>query len=130
MEKDDVQLKNINSDEKIVEIKPPQTLIEEHHSHLAPILGVLLIVLVLILGGLYLWGATLTREQQIEESLDIPNNEPETPRAEADAQILETVSSSDSLDAIEADIESTNLDSLDTELTSMEAELNAALGGQ
>lgn len=130
MKKDDVTLKNIETSEKIVEIRPPQTLIEEHHSHIAPILGVLLIVLVLILGGLYLWGAALTEEQYREEERMIPNNEPETTRANADAEILETVSSSDSLDAIETDIESTNLDSLDAELTTMEAELDAALGAQ
>lgn len=99
---------------------------EEYHSHIAPILGVLLIMLVLILGGLYLWGAALTEEKALETRV-IENNEPETPRAEADAEILETVSTSDSLEAIEADIESTNLDSLDAEMNEIELELDAAL---
>jgi uncharacterized protein HemX len=130
MKKDNVKLHNIDTDEKIIEMRMPETLIEEHHSHIAPILGVLLILLVLILGGLYLWGAALTEEQSTEETRVIPNNEPETTRAQADAEILETVSPSDSLDAIETDIESTNLDSLDAELTTMEAELNAALGAE
>jgi hypothetical protein len=57
----------------------------------------------------------------------IPNNEPETPRASADRQIMDTTSSSNELDAIYADLESTNLSDLDTELNQVDAELNAAL---
>jgi hypothetical protein len=105
-------------------------LVEEEHSHLGPIIGVLIVVLVLILGGLYLWGQSLMNgpagsEQIIPRS--IQNNEPETPRAEADADILGTVSSSDELDAIDADLESTLLDSLDTELDEIDRELDATL---
>ncbi len=103
-----------------------------HHSHLGPILGVLLILLVIVAAGLYLWGATLfeegaTTEQQIPM---IPNNEPETPRAEADQQILETLSPSNEIDAIEADVLSTNLDSIDADLNTVEQELNNALPAQ
>lgn len=112
-------------EEYIVEDKTP-SLTEKHHAHVAPILGVLLIILVLVVGGLYLWGAALTKEGAPIERV-VENNEPETPRAQADAQILNTVSSSDSLGALEADIMSTNLDSLDAELTAMENELTAGL---
>lgn len=104
---------------------PEDSLI--HHTHFGPILGVLLIALALILGGLVFWGSRLPHEvPNLEES--IPNNEPETPRATADAQILETLSPSDELDAIDADLSSTNLDSLDTELNTIEAELGSAMG--
>ncbi|MCD5382192.1 MAG: hypothetical protein LR017_02640 [Candidatus Pacebacteria bacterium] len=106
---------------------------EEHLSHLGPILGVLIVVLVLILGGLYLWGATLSEgpapaAEAPTEPRQIENNEPETPRAEADTHILETVSSSDEISAIETDIDNTNLDSLDAEIEAIDAELKAALG--
>lgn len=129
IDKEKVTIDTSRNDDAIVEMKAPQNIIEEHHSHIAPILGILLIVLVIILGGLYLWGAQLTKEQEVIETRAIENNEPETVRAEADQQILETVSPSDSLNAIEADIESTNLDSLDAELNTMDAELDAALNG-
>lgn len=100
---------------------------EAHHSHVGPILGILVIVLILLLGGLYLWGSMLSEnENQARVERTIPNNEPETPRANADAQILETMSSSDDLDAISADLDSTNLDSLDTEITQIDIEMEAA----
>lgn len=97
------------------------------HSHLGPILGVLVIMLVLILSGLYLWGEMLSKQAQTTDETPIVNNEPETPRATADAQILDTLSPSDELDAIDADLNSTQLDSLDTELNTIDTELNAAL---
>lgn len=109
-------------------VAAPKPFSEEHHSHVGPILGVLIIMLVLILGGLYLWGAMIAQNENgaLVERV-IPNNEPETPRATADGQIMGTVSSSDELGAIEADLASTNLDSLDAELNQVETELGAAL---
>ena len=106
----------------------PKTFSEEHQNHVGPILGVLVVVLVLILGGLYLWGSMITssnNEARVERV--IPNNEPETPRAAADTQILEIMSPSDEISAIEADLESTQLDSVDADLNTIDAEFNAAL---
>ncbi len=54
------------------------------------------------------------------------NNEPESTTAEAQTEGMGVVSSSDELDAINADLESTNLESLDTELNAIDAELEAA----
>jgi hypothetical protein len=101
---------------------------DAHHAHVGPILGVLVVILVLILGGLYLWGSMLSESQnEARVERTIPNNEPETPRAEADRQILETTSPSTELDAIYADLESANLDALDAELDQIDAEMSAAL---
>jgi uncharacterized protein HemX len=106
----------------------PAPLTKTHNSSLGPILGVLLILLVIIFSGLYLWGAALNSQFETEQNnRTIPNNEPETVRAVADTQILETVSSSDSLEAIEADVNSTILDSLDAELDEIDRELTSAL---
>ncbi len=99
---------------------------DEHPKHVGPILGVLVIILALILGGLYLWGSMLGEsENQARVERVMPNNEPETPRAEADKQIMGTVSSSDEISAIEADLYSTNLDGLDGELEQIKIELEA-----
>lgn len=98
---------------------------ETYHTHIGPLLGILVVVLVLIFGGMYLWGAMLSKESYQENSRMIPNNEPETPRAAADKQILNTLSPSTELDAIYADLESTNLDSLDADLDQVVNELNA-----
>lgn len=106
-----------------------QSFSDANHSHVGPILGVLIVVLIIILGGLYLWGSMLNETETQVQTVQrvIPNNEPETPRAEADRQIMDTTSSSNELDAIYADLESTNLSDLDGELNQIDAELNAAL---
>jgi len=99
---------------------------DEHNAHVGPILGVLVIVLALILGGLYLWGSMLEEsENQARVEKVIPNNEPETSRAVADKQIMGTVSSSDEIAAIEADLLSTNLEGLDAELDQIKIEIEA-----
>ena len=101
-------------------------------THLGIILGILIVLLVLILGGLYLWGTTLTStpDVQVAPVAERPtaeeNNEPESSTADAQVQALETVSTSNEIDAIAADIESTNLDALDAELADIDAELDAA----
>ncbi len=100
---------------------------QEHHTHLGAILGILLLALALIFGGLYLWGGMLHEQNIPAPEPTLLNTEPETPRATTDAQILDTLSPSDELDAIDADLSSTNLDSLDTDLTTIDTELNAAL---
>ncbi len=107
------------------EMRLPQEFRTVHHSHVGPILAVLVIMLVLILGGLYLWGGMLSKEAQVREETPIVNNEPETPRAVADQEILEIVSPSDELDAIDADINSTNFDSLEGDLMTIDIELDA-----
>ena len=93
------------------------------HSHMGPILGILVIVLALIFIGLYIWAGMLGPEPEPMQEISIVNNEPETPRAVADQAILETLSPSDDINAIEADLSSTNFDSLDAELTTIDAEL-------
>lgn len=106
-----------------MDMHTPENLNETHHAHMGPILAGLLLLLVLVLVGLWLWGANIAQEIQPIPEQPIVNNEPETPRAVADQQIFETLSPSDEISAIEADIDSTNLDSLDTDLTAIDAEL-------
>ena len=108
------------------EMRMPEGYNNIHHRHLGPILAVLIILLIIIFGGLYLWGGMLFKDAAVPPTA-IVNNAPETPRAAADAQILDTLSPSDELDAIEADLGSTNLDSFDVDLTTIDAELDAAL---
>ncbi len=98
------------------------------NGHAGAILGLLIVVLVFIVGGLYLWGSMIAKnENQARVERSIPNNEPETARANTDRQILNTTSASLEIAAIYADLESTNLNDLDSELNSIEAEMSAAL---
>lgn len=96
-----------------------------------PLLAVLALLLIIILGGMYYWFGTLSTDPQTSPAVLRPtaeeNNEPESTTAEAQADISLTTSPSDELSAIEADLESTNLDTLDSELQSIDAEINAAI---
>ncbi|MDA8596804.1 hypothetical protein N9L26_00525 [Candidatus Pacebacteria bacterium] len=114
---------------------PAQTFtpreVSDKPSRMGVILGVLIVLLILILAGLYLWGTTLKNDNAVvtpitERPSAEENNEPESTTAEAQTETFTAVSTSDELSAIEADIESTNLDSLDAELTAIEAELEAS----
>lgn len=98
-------------------------------SHFGIILGILIVVLILILGGLYVWGEMIQKEieqKQVDHAnrpTPAENNEPESNNAEADVETLGAMSTSDEVDAIEADLESTIINELNTDLISIEAEL-------
>ncbi len=97
-----------------------------------PILVVLTAILLLIFAGLAYWYYLITtlpiNDAQTANRPTLDTNlEPETTTATARTEALDVVSTSDELGAIEADIESTNLDDLDVEMNAIEAELNAAI---
>jgi len=97
-----------------------------------PILFTLGILLLVILGGMYYWFSTLEDAQTIptptvERPTAEENNEPESTTAEAQAGTMLTTSTSDEIEAIEADIEGTNLETLDAELDAIDAELDASM---
>lgn len=98
---------------------------DDKSSHLGVILGVLIVVLMLILGGLYLWSTSLQEQApvitpDVQRPTAEENNEPESNNAEADAQVLETTSPSDEVDAIEADIQSSNIDTVDSDMQALD----------
>lgn len=105
----------------------------EKTSYVGIILGVLIVVLMLILAGLYMWSQLLQNQSPVvvpQESARPSaeqNNEPESTNAEADVQVLQTMSTSDEISTIESDLDSTNLDGIDAELTAIDAELDAAM---
>lgn len=110
----------------------PERQNAQGHPLMGVVIGALIVCLVLILGGLYLWGSMLDEQAgptQDGAAREIPNNEPETPRAEADVQALQTMSSSDELSAIEADLANTMLE-LDEELSDIDAVFEGELQAQ
>lgn len=85
-------------------------------------------MLVLLLAGLYLWGASLKQAVIVSPiTPDRPtraeNNEPESTNAEADVDTAAALSTSNELDLIQADLENTNLNTLDAELTTIDIEM-------
>lgn len=94
----------------------------------APILILLGLLLLGVLAGLVWWymnlptpgTATDTPRPTVEE-----NNEPESTNAEAETSTINVLSTSDELGLIEADLDGTNLETLDAELSAIESELSA-----
>lgn len=96
----------------------------------APIIVLLFLILVAILAGFYYWYTIVMSERVVPQTGIRPtaeqNNEPESTTAEARTGVMDVVSTSDELDAIKADVQSTNLEDLVNETTAIEAELDAA----
>lgn len=106
------------------------TLQEKTHSYMGIIIAILIILLLGILGGLYLWAQNLQQNAQLSEVIEEnvrptaeENNEPESNNAEAAVQVLETVSNSDELYAIEADLESTQVEGFEADVNAIDAAL-------
>lgn len=99
-----------------------------------PILFLLVVLLLAILGGMYRWFVVLNRDvPSITTSLRpsaAQNKEPESTTARAQTEAYGVVSTSDEIPAIEADVAGTNLDSLDSELNAIDAEIDAAVTDQ
>lgn len=93
------------------------------------IVGLLVLVLIAILVGLYLWATSLTAPASTPAVTTRPtveeNNEPESTTAEARTETIQAVSSSNELDAIEADLDATLFTDLESDFNSIEGELDA-----
>jgi len=97
------------------------------HKPIGPIVGVVIIVLVLILGALYFWGARLN-EIEKESSAEAPSIAPQDILAAPDPleERLGVQGASDEIDAIEQDLnilDTTDLEGLDAELRDIDSEL-------
>jgi cytoskeletal protein RodZ len=108
-----------------------ETVTPQKERQTALILILLITALFCILIGLFLW---FKASQTPPVALPTPtrptaeiNNEPESTTAEAQTESFGAMSTSDEIEAIEADLESTNLDSLESELLQIETELNAQM---
>lgn len=97
----------------------------KHGKLFGVIIGLLFFALVLILGGLMLWNYILTPNTLVVETPLRPteemNQEPESETARAQAEAAAALSTSNELPAIEADLLSTDLSSLESELATIDA---------
>ena len=120
----------MNEERKNVEQMPPQETPEEQvpntpqsdnadKSAFGPIAGIAIIVIVLIVGGVYLW-MTATDQDVDESQLPVIQSGGE---AEAIVNQLNTQGTSDEIADIEADLNTTELENLDSELDDLLNEL-------
>lgn len=93
------------------------------------VLGGLCAILLLILGGMYFWftnqQSTATPDTTLRPTAE-ENKEPESTNARAGADALSTLSTSNELEAIRADIESTDIQGINSDMQAIEAEITAA----
>ena len=98
--------------------QPPQTASEKS---VGPAVGIIIIIIIIVLGGLYFWGQ---RVNDTSDQTDLQvQSESVTPGANLEQ--LQTQSTSDDVSTIETDLNATNLDSLGTEVNSINAETQA-----
>lgn len=91
------------------------------------IIGIIIIVLIIILAGFYILGNKTTNESDSGGLPQNPTIEDIAGTPDAAREALTNTSTSDDINAIESDINATDLSGLDAELGSMEAELNTTL---
>ncbi len=95
----------------------PLQPVSENKSSIGSIIGTIIIIAIIILGGLYFWGKRID-EARMKEGL-VSNEQVESTPVEDDnmeANAIMSVTSSDDLNSIEADLKATNLDNLGAEL--------------
>ena len=89
---------------------------DQNKSSIGSIIGTIIIITLIILGGLYFWG------KRIEESKSTQSLTDDTTRMtidDSEATAIKSLNSSDEVGSIEADLNSTNLDNLDSELNTL-----------
>ena len=123
-------------DTERVEMKLPDTARDKQRTyngvperHFSIILWLLIGILALLLIGLIMWYLALEEQAETMQPISAErptaetNREPESRNAVADVDAFGTMSTSDELTTIAADLHSTRLESLDAERSAIEAEL-------
>lgn len=108
--------------------EPQMQMSPENKSSVGPLVGAGIIVLVLVLGGLYFWGESMSREAINGDGVPKISNEitPESVSAAADPalQKLSVQSSSTKISDIKADLNTTDMKNIDAELQNISEQLN------
>ena len=96
---------------------------EVQKKSIGPIIGIAIIVVIIIFGGLYYWGAQISR-QEVKEGQENLTAEQIENQADPTTQQLQIQSTSDEIADIEADLDTTDLENLDQELENIDLEFS------
>ncbi|PIP86459.1 hypothetical protein COV42_01565 [Candidatus Campbellbacteria bacterium CG11_big_fil_rev_8_21_14_0_20_44_21] len=91
---------------------------DEKGAGVGPIAGAIIVIIIIVLGGLYFIGK---RAGEIDTTEGVSE---EVAPEDAAVLELEKQDNSDELEAIESDLEATNLENLDEEIENIDTELN------
>jgi len=94
------------------EMSPPT---KDANSRLGPIAGVIIIIALIILGGLYMWNVS---RDKVPQEIPIPDVS-----SDPVVQELKRQGGTDGINPIEADLDATALNALDEDFAEIEAEL-------
>lgn len=104
-----------------------ERVVQEPPSVAGIVLSVLIVLLSMILGGLYMWGAEIQKTFMAPiapppsaRPTPAQNNEPESTNAEATVETLQAMSTSNEASAMQADLESTLIDSDEVNLNAID----------
>lgn len=93
-------------------------MIETPKRQYGPLIGIIIIVALLGLGGLYFWGMQMMQSDTEMENVEMMQEE-----SDPITDDLRMQSDSDEVDSIEADLEATSFDDLDSGSENFEGEL-------
>ncbi len=85
----------------------------QQKSSVGSIIGTIIIIAIIILGGLYFWGK---RIEESKETESLVNETSQIESEEMEATAIKSVTTSDDLGSIEADLQNTNFDDMKPEL--------------
>jgi len=83
------------------------------------IIGSIIVIIVIIIGGLYFWGTRSTTPTDVIETPSVNPGE-EVPMQDPIGDALKNTSNSDELGDIEADLNATDINSVDGDVNSIE----------
>lgn len=87
-------------------------------STVGPLIGSIVIILIVIIGGLYFWGSLITSKKAEIEEKNLLEDQIKALEVEQTAK----QSTSTDVNSIEADLKTTNVDSLDSEISDIDKE--------
>ncbi len=87
---------------------------QENKSSVGSIIGTIVIIAIIILGGLYFWGKRV-EESKLRQNLVTDNSNNQQSVEMSEAATIKSISNSDDLNSIEADLNSTKFDNLGAE---------------
>lgn len=87
---------------------------------MGPLIGSIIIVVILIAGGFYLWNKEMTEDEMAgEDNMMMDDSGTTMMEGDVKTKALETQNTSDETSAIEADLNATDLNNMDAELQTM-----------